>query len=390
MYRVKKGLTLEWLVAFLLFALSNPYFFWGIPVNILACLALPPILFINKSHLLKSNTLGATILTICYALIFIRHLESFLGALFILMIPLFLLLNKELIIKSYTNFIKILSVVSSLSLITYLLVVFLHITIPYKEIQAINELKEFTYLQYPFLIIENIERGLNITRFYGVYDEPGVIGSLAAVILCKERFDFKNKKHLIPIFIAGILTFSLYFYIISLVFILFFSKTKWLIIFSFFICISTPLLYRSSDLRTLVFNRFIVEDGRWQGNSRYSSSFQQWYNEYRHTPNYLLGKGMGYNLIVNKGGASYRDIITNYGIILFSLYMIGWCSLSYYQTNKKEWLLSCFLIFSFIYQRPFIFDLSIIYTFLFICFYHKEEIAINQTYDEKSRHKQLL
>lgn len=52
-----------------------------------------------------------------------------------------------------------------------------------------------------------------IAQIFGMYDEPGVVGTIAGAILMTRQFNFKKWIN-IPIFIAGILSFSLFFYVI--------------------------------------------------------------------------------------------------------------------------------------------------------------------------------
>lgn len=366
----KYNVVKEWLLASLFYIISNPYFFWD--TSSILLLAEICLIFFVITNFRKKVTIsqfcGTFILSFFYILVAIRHEGTLLGMCFILILPCFFFLDEELFLKAYNKFILILSITISISIVSYILIVFLDISLPSKEIPPLNPRKDFTYLRYPFLIMENRDIGLKITRFYGIYDEPGVLGSMLGIILCKEHFDIKHKKELIPLLLGGLLTMSLFFYVISVIYFLLFTKFKTKILIILCGALLLPSLMMVDDLKVLLFNRFIIQDGEWLGNSREIAGFSMWYEKFRLSSDYFWGMGSGYNLVVNSGGASYKDIIVNYGLFMFILYILGYAILAT-RHNIKENVLSIILIFSFIFQRPFITDLSVMYLFLFACLY---------------------
>lgn len=62
-----------------------------------------------------------------------------------------------------------------------------------------------------------------INRFYGVFDEPGVVGTLAALVLCGLRFNFNLKRTWI-IFAGGLFSWSLAFIMLTILGFFLFSK----------------------------------------------------------------------------------------------------------------------------------------------------------------------
>ena len=73
------------------------------------------------------------------------------------------------------------------------------------------------YLKYPLSLNLSSFLGQTVYRLLGPYDEPGVIGTLAALILSADNFRLNSKSNLILI-IAGILSFSLTFYILTVLY----------------------------------------------------------------------------------------------------------------------------------------------------------------------------
>lgn len=62
-----------------------------------------------------------------------------------------------------------------------------------------------------------------LNRFYSIFDEPGVVGTLAAFMLCGLRFDFTLKRTWI-VLIGGLASWSLAFSVLSIIGIMIFKK----------------------------------------------------------------------------------------------------------------------------------------------------------------------
>lgn len=93
---------------------------------------------------------------------------------------------------------------------------------PYRVINALNTLKSYDYMAYAFFVMPSKTFDI-LPRFFGMYDEPGVVGTIAGAILMTRQFNFKKWIN-IPIFIAGILSFSLFFYVIFAIYVILFAK----------------------------------------------------------------------------------------------------------------------------------------------------------------------
>ena len=118
-------------------------------------------------------------------------------------------------------------------------------------------------------------------------------------------------------------------------------------------------------LEKFLFSRMEFEDGTFSGNNRTSASFETWYQDYLFSDNVFWGYGKGKSLIVDSGGASYKHLIVDYGIVMFLIYCLAFVLLYWEKFRRsKNMLLLIMLFLSLIYQRPFIF--STIYLFLLI------------------------
>ena len=264
--------VLEWVITICLLILSKPYFVWhsSVPtiatvISVLVALGCHEVPYGKKFY-------GFLCLCLFYLLAAIRH-TSLGGTIVLCMIPLLLLISKKSFLNAFHNFVILLAFLLVPSLIMYVLVTFWGISIPSIEVQPINELKEYTYSQYPFLIFDNIERGLVVTRFHALFDEPGVIGSLAGLVLWVNGFNLK-KWYNIVLFISGIFSFSLFFYLLTIIYIIIYSKTKTKASIILFLVISIPILLQNFAIfsrasapalcknfcRAFGFNEEMVED----------------------------------------------------------------------------------------------------------------------------------
>ncbi|MDE5833987.1 MAG: hypothetical protein K2H26_00545, partial [Ruminococcus sp.] len=117
------------------------------------------------------------------------------------------------------------------------------LTIPHSTIAPANPLKEaFTeYDKYPFLVMCR-SYGLYQPRFEGYFDEPGIVGTICAVLLTTKKFDLKD-KYTWSILFAGLLSLSLFFYVIMLIYIILYCSWKTRLALFLFFSILIVVLY---------------------------------------------------------------------------------------------------------------------------------------------------
>jgi hypothetical protein len=223
---------------------------------------------------------------------------------------------------------------------------------------------------------------LILPRFYGFYDEPGVVGTIAAVLLCSDGFNLQ-KWYNIPIFIAGVLSFSLFFNIVMLFYGLAYLRMRQRILF-ITILVGLFTLSDNEVLDTYIFSRFNIENNELVGDNRTGENFEVWYNEsFRKTDAYWWGIGTNTE---NVGGASYKDIIVKYGIVFFAAYYILFIFLLYNKMGiNQRFVLSVFILIAVLYQRPFI--VSHIYVFIIyvsaISLYRRHEVKFSENHQKE-------
>ena len=78
------------------------------------------------------------------------------------------------------------------------------------------------YALYPFTVVLDYMLYQPIYRFMGPFDEPGVVGTISAIVLAANKFKLKNKSDFIVLF-SGVASLSLAFYLMSFIYLLFHS-----------------------------------------------------------------------------------------------------------------------------------------------------------------------
>ena len=350
--------------------MTNPFFLWFAPVKTVAVILFYGVSLYHSAPINKRQRTGFFLLTIFYLLVAIRYGPA-LSMIYTMAIPIVFLIDKSFLCRCFDKFIKIFAVLITISIVVYVMVAILQMNLPHTQIKPINSLKEedgFLYNRYFMLLVDPTERGF-LTRFYGLYDEPGVVGTIASVILVSNKYAFKKNKYLIPIFVAGFFSFSLFFYIISIVSV-FFNIRKGNIIY---LLITIPIIIYALSfipgVDILIYNRFLFEDGVWLGNSRSTEGYDAWFSKFVNTADVWFGLGPGANLLYNKGGASYKDLIVNYGIVMFLMYSMSlFLLIIKTKSTIREIIIASVIIFGYVFQRPFITDVFMVLSILYVLF----------------------
>ena len=289
--------------------------------------------------------------------------------------PLFLYFIRGSVWKEvYCVFWKIYSYVLIPSLIVYFFVVFAKVDLPSFTIDAYNEIKDYNYTAYPFFVTPNdySNFGINNYRFCGYFDEPGVVGTMSGVLFTVNKCDLKNWKNW-PLLLSGIFSFSLFFFIFVLAYVLLWAPKKYKFGVGFFMAVIIVYIISLEDnlFKDLILERLTVEDGELVGNNRTTGAFDNFYDGFVQTERFWFGFGSKFcSTVADPFGASYKHLIVDPGIIPVMLYIIG-VGLYYISIcgfSKKLFFLF-FLFFSLVYQRQFlIFGLQGIFMILSPCY----------------------
>jgi hypothetical protein len=337
----------------------NPYIFWNnkqyIAILLFTVLFTLSIKYKNKYNFTLNNTALSIFLFLLVFIFFIYPGNNLLYALMnAASISLFILLKKECALDMFILFKKIFIY----SLIPSIAIWFMHIfgidisILKIGEIASPDALKvvnDIKYTIYPLSIF--YEHGI-ILRLQGMYPEPGLVGSISALLLASNKFQMNTKEDKI-LFLGGALTFSLAFIIIYVIgVVVSFNKKIYIGLFSIFsmtILSINFLKYEYYDaIRAMTVSRLSLnEEGRLIGNNRDKYLQNDW-NVWINSDIYGILFGVGQTA----DGSSWKSLILFNGItgviIILLIYSI---LLNKVNINRYIFIYLILFFLSFI-QRP--------------------------------------
>ena len=155
-------------------------------------------------------------------------------------------------------------------------------------------------------------------RLSGFFNEPGLNGTICALLLCADSYKIKKIGNLI-LFFAGMSTLSLAFIFISITYFVLYMKKNYkqgIVILILLIIAFTIFSHFEFNNDTLSYlqERLTFQNGKLAGNSRKLTS--ETYELLRETllNKPLLGNGRGYTG-VKTGEINVANLIIDYGII---------------------------------------------------------------------------
>lgn len=288
--------------------------------------------------------------------------------LLILVLCLFFSLKNELKVKIFNMFAWVFALSLLSSIIVWILLAF-NITLPHDILQSWEEGKVSIggYYEHYFLSVVRREQVRTATYLTGVYDEQGVVGTFSGLFLVADNLEIKGKVRNIIIFIGGILSFSLAFYIIlfiGLAFKLGLKRFRRLIIFLLIIGIAFYILMNIKTDNIIITeffqNRFKLINGKWVGDNRTNEVFNSVFQQFLESAPIKTIFGNGRNRfsidgLNSLGSFTYKFLIYDYGylgLVLIIAWIIFSSLLVFGSNNLCVPLLVVFI--ASIYQRPFV------------------------------------
>ena len=378
-----KGNIEALIVTFLLFFISNPYFFWQWYGDLLPRIIVTTIivfyfwknrrrmtvkdkklfyffvfvwLFYSLNELVKGARLGV-VATAPYVL---------LG-----LVPL---VKKDFGKVVFNNFVFLYAIIIGLSMISWILAI--NGLIPSMgEIGQDNDSmvrQQKSYLVYPLALVSTSNMG-DFLRFFGIFDEPGVVGTIGALILCALRFNMKDWRCVI-ILMSGLLSTSMFFYVLVGVYwlaelIMVRKKFGTFLIIIIGIAVFYVLTKDNDAVSKLVWGRFEWNSSRgtFEGDSRADERSFDMLNR-------IWASGEIWFGVVDKakfweenfGTSSFYNIIGQYGLLFSAMYIFWLILVGYrYRINRWDFMLYIFVVIGCSYQRPGLYNA--LYIFLYVC-----------------------
>ena len=272
-------------------------------------------------------------------------------------------------IFKYFNYIMV--IVSFIGIICYISY-FIPIGIPYDVISGSGR----AYKIIDFKVCYCAYDYNAMLRFCGLFEEPGWFGTWAAFYLCADGLNLKKKENII-ILVAGILTFSLAFIMLLVIyyFLINLSNWKrwlWLVVIIIVYLFVLPNIQTGNSSIDHVLHRMVITSEGLEGDNRYGQLFESLYESTIHSSKIYFGYGAGYAEIYGTGNgqglASIKSYIVNFGIfgtiVIFFPILIVFIKEAVRLKNRRM-LFYILITIASLYQRPYLFWTP--YFIIFIC-----------------------
>lgn len=231
-----------------IFISLNPIYVWG-NYKLLYALSLALVFFVSlgelKSSAYKNLSLPKVALIVLIVIYnYLLGMSIFGIAAYSISVILILLLPIEILLKTIDYFRSLFCILILPGIILWAIH---HITndfsllalfqIPdYLNPSEFKVMRNENYMLYPFSVaLSYMYEQEGFYRFIGFFDEPGLLGTVAFFLLAITNYNIKSIKNII-ILIAGLISLSLAFYVLTFIYLLFcsfrqYQKILYLILF---------------------------------------------------------------------------------------------------------------------------------------------------------------
>jgi hypothetical protein len=370
LFRLKQLLIILFSVT--VFLSLRPYFTWYAFPYLYKIFSLSTI-FISSLYFLvsnqkikKSNYIYTFFLLSIFSLLqFSTNGIQILYSSSILLMIIFILFTENLKINIFNTFFNIYIYMLIPSLILYVLIL-IGIDISWDKLISINSMKAnhnyMYYREYLGMVVLStlifpVGTG-EIFRLSGVFDEPGLLGTLSTILLLIKKYNLNNWKEKI-LLVSGILSFSLFFYIASFIYLILKRKDysiKFFIMVILLSIIFNKQLSENEFILKYTVDRIVnVIMNPAKVNNRTSDCFENEFNSFLISEELLLGYGQGAHSRTGCDVSLWKSVVYNYGLIGFMLILLLYAVLYFELKNKVKNYDNFIFIFIFIlvfYQRP--------------------------------------
>lgn len=287
--------------------------------------------------------------------------ENFFTIVRVLIILPFCLLKNEIKAQVYVAFKNVLFLMSLLGIIVYAFYSF-NLVAPVSVVEFYdNEYVSITYDYANYVVSYLAVPQIGFARLCGLFNEPGMLGTLGALVLVADRLRIDRKN--VVIITACILAFSTAFYAIVFVYILIRGIVERNKNIFFLVCLFLVLLVILTTIDfyderfAFFFNRFVFDDGDFAGNNRTTEPFELVWNSIINDSE-KLWFGLG-RYVPPLGSSSYKIFIINHGIFGTIMIFLPFVISALKDCNKhvNSYLLLLVFMIS-IYQRPQVFSIE--------------------------------
>ena len=381
-------------IAILILLLLNPYFIWWLSsttplYRIILSFVIPVLFYLSKEKKDRGTPVALYLLaTIFYVLVgLILGRTSIIGAVSASICFLYIFVffaNRQLLFDVLEQLINFLFVIVGLSVLAWIVYLTGHLS-PLGTLQS-PMIADITYTVYPlFIVSNNLFEYDSVLRFSGPFIEPGFLGTLAALILVAKKYNLKDVR-LIVLFIAGLFTLSLAFYLISAFFGLFYLAVEKRKVLATVLLVGMVGVFYWQTKDNPVLSQTIYERVVWNsetksisGDNRSNDLVDAYYERIKGTSDFYFGTSdpNWYQNVAGGNSATYKNVICINGFITVALYLLYLLQLGW--VNKRS--LAGFILFAAVllmnfYQRSSFYSLPVLY--LYCCMAKADKQSLNE------------
>ena len=271
---------------------------------------------------------------------------------------IFCLSSDEIKIKSFEYFKKTFSLICLIGVFCYIAYI-LKLPIIY-SIERYYIQTGTIYINYKLAFLQG---SLISPRLCCLFNEPGFLGTICGLTLCATKLDLKKPDNMI-IFIAGILSFSMAFFLLVFIYMLLNSwkNRKYLniiVVSAMIVLFILPNIHTNIRIIDKTIKRFQITETGFAADNRTTKEFDIVYKDVL-SKSPLFGMGNGYfDHLHIKLILSYKVFVIDYGIVGCIL-IWGSLFISALLFRKYDFTILTYIIvfFTSIYQRPRIFNIQ--------------------------------
>ena len=376
---IKGGQFAAVLAGLLLIYKIRPYFFWSDIFlnnyfNAIITIILGFLFFLNRkkmSTMDKWLMLLFGVIIVSYPFVGGQNFNVFVSIFPLLFIPF---ATDEFNKKVFENFLNIYCVIIGISLFVWIFVMLGAIN-PMRVIKPLNELKDYNYNVYPFLVMAS-NGGF---RFSGLFDEPGVVGTISGLLFCCQR-NIKSRQSMI-LLLSGLCSVSLFFFLIVAIYYTYLQlvekgNAKNIALYLFVAGVALIAVFSSPILSEMIVSRleWDSDTGMFIGDNRASTYAWELFDQIKGTRQFWFGIDDKWGFHEKVGfSSSFINVVIMNGVLFFCMIILFYALYGYrFKTTMSGFLLFLFVLLATLYQRPGIFSPE--YIFLWIYLARKESL----------------
>lgn len=271
-------------------------------------------------------------------------------------IVVFVCLPAELKKRVFGLFYKMFLIANIISVLLFVCVLFnVDIGIQRELYYFQNEAGGVIYYYLRWFVFAILQNGVSL-RLCGVFNEPGALGTLCALLyICSVKR--KSKWEKLNLIITGIFTLSLAFFLLMLLYFAVHVVRKkrknliYVVVFAVLFLLIPKIDFHNVAINKLAARMAITENGL-AGDNRTSLIFDSKYKEFLDGSDVWFGRGSGY--VLGGSNSSWKShYVVPYGVFGTILMLGAWVAMALHCCKKNcDAIIYVFFFMLSLYQRP--------------------------------------